>query len=119
MQQTLITLNEMEASNEVFPTIQYISKDSEFEFFKLPPKIFVSMPNFISNQIERKKLSSLIAKERSPRYLQHCRRESSQLKATRDRELLDEFKVLNTIGTGHNNLLSVTCLNGEQIWTSG
>ena len=35
------------------------------------------------------------------------------------RELLDEPEVLNTIKTGHEYLCSVTCLNEEQIWTSG
>ena len=117
MQQTLIALNEMEASNEVFPTIQYISKDSEF--FKLPPKILVSMPNFISNQMERKKLSSLIGKITPISTTLQERVVPAQSHQNLDRELLDEFEVLNTIGTGHNNLLSVTCLNGEQIWTSG
>ncbi|XP_078309429.1 E3 ubiquitin ligase TRIM40-like [Crassostrea virginica] len=45
MQKTLVSLNEIEESNEVSPTIHYNSKVEEFR--KLPPKVNISMPKFI------------------------------------------------------------------------
>nr|XP_022300407.1 uncharacterized RING finger protein ZK945.4-like [Crassostrea virginica] len=117
MQQTLLTLNEMDESNEVYPTIHYSSKNEEFN--NLPPKVRVSMPKFIPKQIEREELCSFIGKFTPLSTTLEERVFRAMKSNTSVRELLDESEVLNTIKTGHENLSNVTCLNDEQIWTSG
>nr|XP_022296341.1 uncharacterized protein LOC111106104 [Crassostrea virginica]XP_022296343.1 uncharacterized protein LOC111106104 [Crassostrea virginica] len=116
MQQTLNTLNERGESNEVSATISYSCKTDEFS--KLPPKVLLSMPKFIPNQIKREEFCSLIGKL-SPLSTKLEERVFTAKKLnTSGRELLDEPEVLNTIKTGHQYLCNVTCLNEEQIWTS-
>ncbi|XP_078341745.1 uncharacterized protein LOC111106694 isoform X2 [Crassostrea virginica] len=111
MKQTLLALNEMEESNEVSATIHYSSKIEEFS--KLPPKVNVSTPKFIPKQMEREELCSLIGN------LTPLSTSLEERVLTSVRELLDEPEVLKTISTGHEKLRNITCLNEEQIWTSG
>ncbi|XP_078334517.1 uncharacterized protein LOC111100256 [Crassostrea virginica] len=117
MQESLHNLNEMEESNEVTPTIQYSSKNQEFS--KLPPKVIVSMPKYIPKPIEKEELCSLIGKLTPLSTTLEERVFTSKKPNTSVRELLDEPEVVNTIKTGHEKLRSVTCLNEEEIWTSG
>ncbi|XP_078309772.1 uncharacterized protein LOC144618090 [Crassostrea virginica] len=117
MQQTLLVLNELEKSNEVSKTIHFSSKNEEFS--KLPPKVNVSIPKFIPKQIEREALRNLIGKITPLSTILEKRIFTAKKPNTSVRELLDEPEVLNTIETGHAKLRSVTCLNDEQIWTSG
>nr|XP_022299820.1 uncharacterized protein LOC111108315 isoform X2 [Crassostrea virginica] len=117
MQQTLLVLNEIEESNEVSKTIHFSSKNDEFS--KLPPKVVASMPKFIPKQIEREELCSLIGKLTPLSTTLEERVFSPKKPNTSVRELLDEPEVLNTIKTEHKCLRNVTCLNDEQIWTSG
>nr|XP_022295769.1 E3 ubiquitin-protein ligase Midline-1-like [Crassostrea virginica] len=117
MQQTLHALNEMEESNEVSSIIHYSSKTEAF--CKIPPKVHVSMPKFIPKQIEREELCSLIGKLTPLSTTLEERVFTAKKPNTSVRELLDEPEVLNTIKTGHEKLRNVTCLNEEQIWTSG
>nr|XP_022299822.1 uncharacterized protein LOC111108317 [Crassostrea virginica] len=117
MQQTLLVLNEIEESNEVSKTIHFSSKNEEFS--KLPPKVIASMPKFIPKQIEREELCSLIGKLTPLSTTLEERVFSPKKPKTSVRELLDEPEVLNTIKTGYSSLRNVTCLNEEQIWTSG
>ncbi|XP_078335883.1 uncharacterized protein LOC111101886 isoform X1 [Crassostrea virginica] len=117
MQESLHNLNEMEESNEVTPTIHYSSKNQEFS--KLPPKVIVSMPKFIPKPIEKEELCSLIGKLTPLSSTLEERVFTAKKPNTLVRELLDEPEVLNTIKTGHEKLRSVTCLNEEEIWTSG
>nr|XP_022301607.1 uncharacterized protein LOC111109681 [Crassostrea virginica] len=118
MQQTLNALNEMEESNEVFTTIHYSSKNEVFS--KIPSTVNISMPKFTPKQIEREELCSLIGKL-TPLSTKLEERIFIAMKPNTHsiRELLDEPQVLNTIKTGYECLRSVTCLNEEQIWTSG
>nr|XP_022302401.1 uncharacterized protein LOC111110271 [Crassostrea virginica] len=113
MQHTLSALNEMEESNKVIPTIHYTSKTEKFS--KLPPKVNVSMSKFIRKQIKKEDLSSFVGKLIPFSTVL----EERVFTAKKPNKLLDEPEVLNTIKTGHKNLHSVTCLNEEQIWTSG
>ncbi|XP_078339251.1 uncharacterized protein LOC111108040 [Crassostrea virginica] len=117
MQQTLLVLNEIEESNEVSKTINFSSKNEEFS--KIPPKVIASMPKFIPKQIEREELCSLIGKLTPLSIILEERVFTEKKPNTSVRELLDQPEILNTIKTGHKNLRSVTCLNEEQIWTSG
>lgn len=52
--QTVFALGELEKSTEVSPTVEYSSKISEFS--KIPPKFRASLPMFLPNQIDHKKL---------------------------------------------------------------
>nr|XP_022289155.1 uncharacterized protein LOC111101127 [Crassostrea virginica] len=117
MQKRLHTLNEMEDSNEVSPTIHYSSINQEFS--KLPPKVHVSMPKFILNPKEKEELCRLIGKLTPLSTTLEKRVFTAKKPNTSVRELLDEPEVLNTIKTGYENLRSVACLNEEEIWTSG
>nr|XP_022289044.1 uncharacterized protein LOC111101062 [Crassostrea virginica] len=117
MQESLHTLNEMEESNEVTPTILYSSKNQEFS--KLPPKVIVSMPKFTPKLIEIEELCSLIGKLTPLSTTLEERVFTAKKPNTSVRELLDGPEILNTIKTGHENLRNVTCLNEEEIWTIG
>nr|XP_022290567.1 uncharacterized protein LOC111102207 [Crassostrea virginica] len=119
MHETLHSMYEMEESNEVTPTIHYSSKNQEFS--KLPPKVLVSMPKFIPKPIEKEELCRLIGKLTPLSTTLEERVFTAKKPNTSVRELLDEPEVVNTIktSTGHEKLLSVTCLNEEEIWTSG
>ncbi|XP_078326766.1 uncharacterized protein LOC111124947 [Crassostrea virginica] len=117
MQQTLKALNEIEESNEVTSIIHYSSKNEQF--IKLPAKVHVSMPKFIPKQREKEQLCSLIGKLTPLSTTLEERVFTAKKPNTSVRELLDEPEILSTIKTGHEKLFSVTCLNEEQIWTSG
>nr|XP_022288467.1 uncharacterized protein LOC111100671 isoform X2 [Crassostrea virginica] len=117
MHETLHSMYEMEESNEVTPTIHYSSKNQEFS--KLPPKVIVSMPKFTPKPIEKEELCSLIGKLTPLSTTLEERVFTAKKPNTSGRELLDKPEVLNTIKTGHETLCSVTCLNEEEIWTSG
>ncbi|XP_078336103.1 uncharacterized protein LOC144626322 [Crassostrea virginica] len=117
MEESLHNLNEMEESNEVTSTIRYSSKNQEFG--KLPPKVIVSMPKFMPKPIEKEELCSLIGKLTPLSTTLEERVFTAKKPNTSVRELLDEPEVLNTIKTGQEKLLSVTCLTEEEIWTSG
>nr|XP_022288876.1 uncharacterized protein LOC111100980 [Crassostrea virginica] len=117
MQETIHSLNEKEESNEVTPTISYSSKNQEFS--KLPPKVNVSMPKFIPQQIKKEDLCRLIGKLTPLSITLEERVFTAKKPNTSYKELLDEPEVLNTIKTGLEELCSVTCLNEEEIWTSG
>ncbi|XP_078336303.1 uncharacterized protein LOC111100269 [Crassostrea virginica] len=117
MHETLHSMYEMEESNEVTSTIHYSSKNQKFS--KLPPNIIVSMPKFIPKPIKKEDLCSLIGKLTPLSTTLEERVFTAKKPNTSVRELLDEPEVVNTIKTGHENLRSVTCVNEEEIWTSG
>nr|XP_022296564.1 uncharacterized protein LOC111106252 [Crassostrea virginica] len=114
MQQPQLALNDIEESTDVSQTIQFISKTEKFS--KLPPKVHVSMPKFISKEIEGEELCSLFGRLTPLSATLEERVFTAKKPNTSVRELLDEPEVLNTIKTGHG---SVTCPNEEQICTSG
>ena len=101
MQKTLVSLHEIEESNEVSPTIHYSSKVEEFS--KLPPKVNVSMPKLIPKQIAREELSSLVGKLIPLSTTLEERVFTAKKPNTSVGELLDEPEVLTgfQIGVGH------------------
>ncbi|XP_022295998.2 uncharacterized protein LOC111105846 [Crassostrea virginica] len=117
MQQTLLALNVIEETNEVSKIINYSSKTEEFS--KLPPKVHVLMPKFIPKQRKKEELCSLIGKLTPLSTTLEERVFTAKKPNTSVRELLDEPEILNTIKIGHEYICNVTCLNEEQIWTSG
>uniref|UniRef100_K1PD14 Putative GTP-binding protein ard-1-like protein n=1 Tax=Magallana gigas TaxID=29159 RepID=K1PD14_MAGGI len=119
IKEALQALKEMEYSTEVFPIIKYSSKVREFS--KLPPKVHVSPPTFISKPIDREKLCSLVG-QITPLSTDTEENVLSLNKPTTSvRELLDEPELVNTIQTGYLKQRNVTytCLHDGSIWTSG
>ncbi|XP_034317427.2 uncharacterized protein [Magallana gigas] len=119
IKEALQALKEMEYSTEVFPIIKYSSKVREFS--KLPPKVQVSPPTFISKPIDREKLCSLVG-QITPLSTDTEENVLSLNKPTTSvRELLDEPELVTTIQTGYLKQRNVTytCLHDGSIWTSG
>nr|XP_022288875.1 uncharacterized protein LOC111100979 [Crassostrea virginica] len=117
MQETIHTLNVKEDSNEVTPIISYSSEKQKFS--KLPPKVNVSMPKFIPQQIEKEDVCSLIGKLTPLSTTLEERVFTTKKPNTSSKAQLDKPEVLNTIKTGYERLYNVDCLNEEEIWTSG
>ena len=117
MQQTLKALIEMEESNEVATTINCSCKIEEFA--ELTPKVRVSMPKFIPNQINKEVFCSLIGKLTPLSTTLEESVLSAKTPKASVRELLDEPEIISTIKTGDKYVRSVTYFNEEQIWTSG
>ncbi|XP_052707357.1 uncharacterized protein LOC128182679 [Crassostrea angulata] len=107
IKRTLLELKEIQKSNVVSLTIDYNSKISEFN--KLPSKTL--LPTFTSKPIDHKKLRSFLGNI-TPLYIA---KEGNILSA----ELLDYPEVVAIIPTGYDKLRKVSCINEEQIWTSG
>ncbi|XP_065938050.1 uncharacterized protein [Magallana gigas] len=117
IKQTLQAIRKIEKSTEVSPTIEYSSKIREFS--KLPPKVKVSLPTFIPKPIDGEKLYSLFGQITPLSTATEENFLSLNQPKTSVRELLDEPELVATIQTGYEELLSVTCLNEDRIWTSG
>ncbi|XP_078341242.1 uncharacterized protein LOC144627626 [Crassostrea virginica] len=116
-QQSLLSLREMEESNEISSTIQYSSKNEKFGM--IPPKLKIIMPKFIPKQIQRERLRDVFGEVTSLSTKMEDKEYTSKKPNTSVRELLDEPKVLNRIKAGQKKLRRVACLNEDQIWTSG
>ncbi|XP_055999106.1 E3 ubiquitin-protein ligase TRIM71-like [Ostrea edulis] len=113
IEQSLITLKEMEESNEVSVTMEYRSKNKEFR--KLPPKVRVSLPTFspIDSEQLYKSLGSLIPLS----FTTDENADTMKKRETSPKELMDEPKLVTTINTGYKYLCNVTCLSEEAFWT--
>ncbi|XP_062615135.1 tripartite motif-containing protein 55-like [Saccostrea cucullata] len=115
IEQTLLNLKEIEESNEVSMTMEYSSRNKEFS--KLPSK--VSLPIFNAKQVDREQLYKLFG---SLTPLSTTSEENDyKLKKpeTSTRELLEEPELITSIETGYKKLHNITCINEEEIWTSG
>ncbi|XP_055999600.1 uncharacterized protein LOC125655527 [Ostrea edulis] len=114
IEQSLVTLNKMQISNEVSVTMEYRSKNKEFR--KLPPKVRVSLPTFspIDHEQLYKSLGSLIPLSFTTDENGYTLKKAE----TSPKELMDEPELVTTINTGYENLRSVTCLSEEEFWIS-
>uniref|UniRef100_K1QFB4 Tripartite motif-containing protein 3 n=1 Tax=Magallana gigas TaxID=29159 RepID=K1QFB4_MAGGI len=117
IKQTLLALYEIEKSTAVAPTIEYNSKIREFS--KLPPKLQVKLPTFIPKPIDREKLYSLFGQITPLSTATEENVLSLNKPNTLVRELLDEPELVATIQTGYEQLLGVTCLDEDSVWTHG
>eukprot|EP00105_Crassostrea_gigas_P034152 XP_019918300.1 PREDICTED: uncharacterized protein LOC105317259 [Crassostrea gigas] len=118
IKQTLLAIEEITKSTEVFPTIEYSSKIREFS--KVPPKIEVSLPTFIPKPTDHEKLHSLFG-QITPFISTATKNKVLSLNKpnTSSRELLDEPELLVTIHTGYEHLCNITYQNEDRIWASG
>eukprot|EP00105_Crassostrea_gigas_P040452 XP_019924600.1 PREDICTED: uncharacterized protein LOC105332552 [Crassostrea gigas] len=117
MDKSLLAMSEIKESREVTPIIEYSSKIREFS--KLPHKVKVTLPTFISKPIDREKLYSLFGHITPLSTATEENVLSLNQPNTSVRELLDEPELVTTIQTGYEFLMNVTCLNEDKIWTSG
>ncbi|XP_065944971.1 uncharacterized protein [Magallana gigas] len=117
IKQTFLALKKIEKSTDISPTIEYNSKIREFR--KLPPKVHVSNPTFISKPIDHEKLYSLFGQITPFSTATEENNLSQNQPNTSVKALLDEPELVATIQTGHDNVMGVSCLNGDKIWTSG
>uniref|UniRef100_K1P7V9 Tripartite motif-containing protein 2 n=1 Tax=Magallana gigas TaxID=29159 RepID=K1P7V9_MAGGI len=120
--QSIADLKKLLDSNDVSRVSAYKSRNDEFR--RLPPKLTVSLPNFIPQKINPEQLyqqfGSLsafsITTEEHGYTMETSEAGSSPLKP-----LLDEPRIISTIQTqygGYTNYLSsVTCHSDEEIWT--
>lgn len=117
MQQSLLALKEIEKSTEVSPTIEYSSKIRQFS--KLPTQIKVTLPTFITKQIDRDRLCSLFGQITPISTATEEHFSSLNQPNTSVRELLNDPELVATIQTQYEKLSSVTFLNEKSIWASG
>ncbi|XP_056001574.1 uncharacterized protein LOC130048615 [Ostrea edulis] len=117
IEQSLITLNKMEESNEVSVTMEYRSQNKEFR--KLPPKLRVSLPTFSPNTIDREQLYKSLGSLIPLSFTTDVNGYTVKKAETSPKELMGEPELVTTINTGYEDLRSVTCLREEEFWTSG
>nr|XP_022300623.1 uncharacterized protein LOC111108829 [Crassostrea virginica] len=77
------------------------------------------MPGYIPKPIEKEDLHGLIGKLTPLTTTLEERVLPAKTSNALVEELLDEPELLNTIKTGFQYLRSITCLNEDQMWTSG
>ncbi|XP_052678323.1 uncharacterized protein LOC128159306 [Crassostrea angulata] len=119
IKQTLLFIEEIEKSTEVFSTIEYNSKIRQFS--KLPTKVQASLPIFIPKPIDPKKLYSLFGQMAVPCLATATGETGLSLDEPNIsvRELLDDPELVATIHTGCKDLCSVARLNDDLIYTNG
>lgn len=93
----------------MLPDIEYISKIRNVT--KLPAKVNVSLPTSIPKPIDHDNLPNFFG--------QIIPSSTATQEHIHLQELLDEPVLVKTIQTRYEYLSNITCLNGEQMWTSG
>eukprot|EP00105_Crassostrea_gigas_P009946 XP_011425071.1 PREDICTED: uncharacterized protein LOC105326633 [Crassostrea gigas] len=124
IEQSIADLKKSLNSNDVSLVSTYKSRVAEFRI--LPPKLTVSLPRFIPQKINKKKiyqqigsLSALSIKTEEHGYtLDSSGAESSPP----DRPLIDVPRIITEINTEYgesNELYCVSCLSDDELWTRG
>uniref|UniRef100_K1RGL7 Tripartite motif-containing protein 2 n=1 Tax=Magallana gigas TaxID=29159 RepID=K1RGL7_MAGGI len=122
--QSIANLNKLLNSNDVSFVSTYQSRNAEFR--RLPPKLTVSLPIFTPQKINREQiyqqigsLSALSIKTEEHGYTMDSPGAES---FSPDRPLIDVPLIITDIKTKYgesNELLSVSCLSDDEVWTSG
>eukprot|EP00105_Crassostrea_gigas_P039749 XP_019923897.1 PREDICTED: tripartite motif-containing protein 2 [Crassostrea gigas] len=124
IEQSIADLKKSLNSNDVSLVSSYKSRVAEFRI--LPPKLTVSLPRFIPQKINKEQiyrqigsLSALSIKTEEHGYtLDSSGAESSPP----GRPLIDVPRIITEINTEYgksNSLRCVSCLNDDEVWTSG
>lgn len=122
IEKTILYIKNLQDSNDVSLTSAYKSKNSEFRRYS--PKTDVSFSNFSAPKIKSEKLHRLFGSLSEITSKKQNITPSVPLAETSVGEYLHgEFKVSTSITTRYGGflkeLLSVTCLNDDEIWTCG
>lgn len=122
--QSIVNLKKLLDSSDVNLVSAYKSKNDEFR--KLPLYLRAKFPCFSSKKINTKLLSQKFGmlsafSIESQEYVNKMGipGTSSHSSVVGHSPLLDQPKVITTIDTDFQNLLSVTCLTDKKIWTRG
>jgi hypothetical protein len=116
IEQSLITLNKIEVSNDVSVTIEYRSRNEEFR--KLPPKVRVSLPTFSPNPIDGEQLYQSLGCLMPLSVTTDENDDTLKKTEISPRELMDEPELVTIVNTGYENLRSITCFSEEEFWAS-
>nr|XP_034315035.1 tripartite motif-containing protein 3-like [Crassostrea gigas] len=122
--QTIAELKKLQHSNDVSRVSAYKSKIEEFR--RLPPKLTVSLPSFTPQKINKEQLyqqfgslsASSIKTEEQVYTVDSPGAESSPP----DRPLIDVPRIITQINTEYgvsNQLIGVSCVRDEELWTLG
>nr|XP_022300418.1 uncharacterized protein LOC111108675 [Crassostrea virginica] len=107
IQQVLITLKEIADSNDVNWTIQYVSEHKEYNIETELDVQKITLPKYSPSAINKRILRNLFGKT------------IDMEKVLYTKLLLDKPEIISKVKTRHLKLRNVTCLNEDQIWTSG
>nr|XP_022300416.1 uncharacterized protein LOC111108673 [Crassostrea virginica] len=110
IQQYVVSLDDMEDSNDVISTTQYVSKNAEYSRIELDVKN-ITVPTFRPGKIDRLMLQQSFGKITSTQ-------SNSEIELHKE-SLLDEPEMVSKVQTRHLKLRNVACLDDEKIWTSG
>lgn len=110
--ESICELNEILNSNDVSLVSAYESRNAEFK--RLPPKFTIILPCFTPKQICEEQIGSLSAFS--------YKTEERGYISLPEKSLIDEPRIFSTIDTEYpssNELLGVSCLSDEKVWTRG
>ncbi|XP_055999023.1 E3 ubiquitin-protein ligase TRIM36-like [Ostrea edulis] len=120
LKQIMSDLKSILKSNDVSLTSTYKSRNSQFR--TLPPKVRVTLPSFSPQKINKDQLNEMFG-SLPPLSIntEHgdTMKSAEAVSSPPVKPLLDEPRVTATIDTGYKELLSVSCLSEDQVWTCG
>lgn len=124
IKQDITNLKKLLKSNDGCLVSTYKSRNAEFKI--LPPKINISLPNFAPKILNKEKLYEQFGKLSDVSTITEepgHTIEISEAECSPIRPLLDKPRIIRTLDTEYGDfqkeLLSVTCLTDEEIWTCG
>ncbi|XP_056004020.1 E3 ubiquitin-protein ligase TRIM71-like [Ostrea edulis] len=120
LKQIMSDLRSILKSNDVSLTSTYKSRNSEFR--TLPPKVRATLPSFTPQKIKKDQLDEMFG-SLSPLSIntEHgdTMKSAEAVSSPPVKPLLDEPRLTATIDTGYRELVSVSCLSEDQVWTRG
>lgn len=117
IEENLLTLNNIEESNDVSKIVNYRTRLNEFR--KLPPKVHVKMPTFCSKPINREHFHEMIGSLKPFVLTSHENGYKMKSQEVSFRELLDIPETVSIVKTGYRHIRSISLYSEENIWTSG
>ncbi|XP_078320219.1 uncharacterized protein LOC111111801 [Crassostrea virginica] len=118
----ILELMKIQESNDACLISKYKSRIDEFQ--KWPPRVFVTLPHFCPEKVDRELrgktfgclLSKFFIATKERIYVKELPGAES---SPQDRTLLNQPKVLGDIRIDFDTMYSVKCKNDEEIWTCG
>ncbi|XP_065927706.1 tripartite motif-containing protein 2-like [Magallana gigas] len=124
IEQSIDDLKKLLNSNDVSLITAYKSKNAKFR--RLPPKLTVSLPKFTPQKINKEhiyqQIGSLSALSINTEERGYTMESPGAESCPLDRPLIVVPRIITDINTGYgesNELLSVSCLSDDEVWTCG